>query len=49
MVAPMIPSLADTFGTSPREMGLIVPAYLIPYGIATLIYGLLADRLAWGE
>lgn len=45
MVAPIIPALANTFGTSVERVGLIVPAYLIPYGIATLVYGLLADRL----
>ncbi|PMU22956.1 MFS transporter [Pseudomonas sp. MPR-R2A7] len=45
MVAPIIPRLSEVFGVSPQEIGLIVPAYLIPYGIATLVYGLLADRL----
>ena len=45
MVAPIIPALATAFGTSDQAVGLIVPAYLIPYGIATLVYGLLADRL----
>ena len=45
MVAPIIPALSNTFGTSVETVGLIVPAYLIPYGIATLAYGLLADRL----
>lgn len=45
MVAPIIPTLANTFGTSVERVGLIVPAYLIPYGIATLVFGLLADRL----
>lgn len=45
MVAPIIPRLADIFATSPEAAGLIVPAYLIPYGVATLVYGLLADRL----
>lgn len=45
MVAPIIPALSDVFGTSAETVGLIVPAYLIPYGIATLAYGLLADRL----
>ena len=45
MVAPIIPALANIFGTSVEKVGLIVPAYLIPYGIATLVYGLLADRL----
>jgi predicted MFS family arabinose efflux permease len=45
MVAPIIPALSYAFGTSVERVGLIVPAYLIPYGIATLVYGLLADRL----
>ncbi|MBN9560544.1 MAG: MFS transporter [Alphaproteobacteria bacterium] len=45
MVAPIIPALSNIFGTSVEKVGLIVPAYLIPYGVATLVYGLLADRL----
>lgn len=45
MVAPLIPTLASGFGVSPLMMGAIVPAYLIPYGRATLVVGLLADRL----
>jgi len=45
MVAPIIPGLSVVFGTSVETVGLIVPAYLIPYGLATLAYGILADRL----
>ncbi len=45
MVAPIIPQLAAAFAVSPHETGFIVPAYLIPYGAATLVYGLLADRI----
>jgi len=45
MVAPIIPALSSAFGTSVQTVGFVVPAYLIPYGIVTLIYGLLADRL----
>jgi len=45
MVAPVIPALANAFGISVERAGLIVPAYLIPYGVATLLYGLLADRI----
>ncbi len=44
MVAPIIPALAAAFGASVQTVGLLVPAYLIPYGVATLLYGLLADR-----
>jgi predicted MFS family arabinose efflux permease len=45
MVAPLVPRLSTVFGASSETAGLIVPAYLIPYGLATLVYGLLADRL----
>jgi predicted MFS family arabinose efflux permease len=45
MVAPIIPTLSSTFGSSIQTTGLIVPAYLIPYGVATLAYGILADRI----
>ncbi|AII54457.1 hypothetical protein N008_21265 (plasmid) [Hymenobacter sp. APR13] len=45
MVAPLIPRLATLFGVEAQAVGLAVPAYLIPYGVATLFYGLLADRL----
>ena len=45
MVAPLIPHLSRFFEASPRITGLVVPAYLIPYGFATLVYGLLSDRL----
>lgn len=45
MVAPIVPLLTADFGTSLQTAGFIVPAYLIPYGVATLIYGILADRL----
>ncbi|PWB81843.1 MAG: MFS transporter [Candidatus Methylomirabilota bacterium] len=45
MVAPLIPRLSGTFGVSSQTIGLVVPAYMIPYGIATLFYGLLSDRL----
>ncbi len=44
MVAPIIPALSNAFGISVQTVGLVVPAYLIPYGIATLIFALLADR-----
>jgi predicted MFS family arabinose efflux permease len=43
MVAPMIPQLSSLFGISAQKMGLLVPAYLIPYGVSTLFFGLLSD------
>lgn len=44
MVAPLIPRLAAVFGVSDQAIGLIVPAYMIAYGVSTLVYGLLSDR-----
>lgn len=45
MVAPLIPRLSEIFGVSGQRIGLIVPAYMIPYGVSTLFYGLFSDRL----
>jgi MFS family permease len=44
-VAPIIPALSNVFRTFVETVGLIVPVYLIPCGIATPVYGLLADRI----
>ena len=49
MVAPLLPRLADVFGVSIETMGLVVPAYMIPYGMATLVYGPLSDRFGRGR
>ena len=45
MVAPLIPRLSIAFGISAQQIGFIVPAYLIPYGVSTLVYGVLSDRI----
>ena len=45
MVAPLIPRLSAAFGVTAQTIGLIVPAYLIPYGVSTLVFGVLSDRL----
>lgn len=45
MVAPLIPRLAEVFAASPTTVGLAVPAYLLPYGVATLVWGILSDRI----
>lgn len=44
MVAPLIPRLAEVFHTDVGWVGLAVPAYLLPYGMATLVWGPLSDR-----
>jgi len=45
MVAPLIPKLAQIFQVSVQAIGIAVPVYMIPYGAATLFYGILSDRL----
>ena len=45
MVAPLIPRFARVFEVSVETVGLMVPAYLIPYGFTTLVYGPLSDRI----
>jgi predicted MFS family arabinose efflux permease len=44
MIAPILPRLARVFATSPNVVGLAVPAYLLPYGAMTLVWGPLSDR-----
>lgn len=45
MVAPIIPALASELHAPVDRIALVIPAYLIPYGVGTLIYGVLGDRL----
>lgn len=45
MVAPIIPHLAEIFQVDNQTIGLVVPAYMIPYGITSLIFGLVSDRV----
>lgn len=45
MIAPLIPRLSIAFGVSDQTIGLIIPVYMIPYGIAALFYNLLSDRI----
>ena len=45
MVAPILPQLGLAFHTTPETVGLAVPAYLVPYGAMTLLWGPLSDRI----
>ena len=45
LVAPLIPALSVEFHASTNLVGLLVPAYMLPYGISTLFYGPLSDRV----
>jgi predicted MFS family arabinose efflux permease len=45
LVAPLIPALTLEFHASTNLLGMLVPAYMLPYGISTLFYGPLSDRV----
>jgi MFS family permease len=45
MVAPLIPLLAQGLHSTTTVVGLAVPAYLVPYGVMTLVWGPLSDRV----
>ena len=45
MVAPIIPSLSVFFRISEQAVSDIVPAFLIPYGVFSLFYGVFADQI----
>ncbi len=47
MMAPLIPALSREFSVSPYQLGWLIPGFLLPYGISTLVYGALSDR--WGR
>ncbi|WP_024546370.1 MFS transporter [Picosynechococcus sp. NKBG15041c] len=44
MIAPLIPRLAEIFGSSVQEIGFIVPIYMLSYALTALFYGILSDR-----
>lgn len=44
IVAPLLPSIAQEFGTSLSVASYSVSLYLLPYGLFQLAYGPLADR-----
>jgi predicted MFS family arabinose efflux permease len=47
MVAPLIPAFSREFSVSAYQLGWVIPGYLIPYGISTLVYGAVSDW--WGR
>jgi predicted MFS family arabinose efflux permease len=45
MIAPLIPALSREFSVGIQQMGWVVPAYMLTYGLSTLFYGPLSDRI----
>jgi len=44
VVSPILPSIAAGIGADPVKAGLLITAYMIPFGLFQLIFGPLADR-----
>src|SRR5436309_10779850 len=47
MYLPALPTLAESFGTSPSRVQLTLSAFLLGFGVGQLGYGPLSDR--WGR
>jgi predicted MFS family arabinose efflux permease len=44
LLAPVLPSISDSFGSSPGTVGLAMTTYSFTYGLGQLFYGPLSDR-----
>ena len=44
VVSPLLPSIARTVGVEPARAGILIAAYMLPFGLFQLVYGPLADR-----
>jgi len=49
MIAPLLERLAGLFHSSIGTVGIAVPAYLVPYGVMTLVWGPVSDRVGRGR
>src|SRR3954462_2790511 len=45
VIAPRLPTIATAFHTSVSSAGILISAYMFPYGFFQLVYGPLSDRL----
>jgi predicted MFS family arabinose efflux permease len=44
VVSPILPAIARSLDISPVQAGILISAYMIPFGLFQLIFGPLADR-----
>jgi predicted MFS family arabinose efflux permease len=44
VVSPILPAIARSIGVSPVQAGLLISAYMIPFGLFQLVFGPLSDR-----
>lgn len=44
VIAPLLPTIAGDFHTSVSSAGILITAYMLPYGLFQLVYGPLSER-----
>src|SRR5512140_2720555 len=44
VVSPILPAIARSINVSPVRAGLLISAYMLPFGLFQLLFGPLADR-----
>lgn len=44
VISPLLPAISRTFGVTATSAGILITAYMIPFGIFQLVFGPLADR-----
>jgi len=44
VLSPILPAIARSIQVSPVQAGLLISAYMIPFGLFQLVFGPLADR-----
>nr|WP_281418705.1 MFS transporter [Clostridium frigoris] len=44
VVSPILPAIAENLNVEIAKAGLLITAYMIPFGIFQIIFGPLADR-----
>ncbi len=44
VVSPILPAISDNIGITMERAGLLISAYMIPFGIFQIVFGPLADR-----
>ena len=44
VVSPILPAISKGVGVTPEAAGLLIAAYMLPFGIFQLVFGPLADR-----
>lgn len=44
VVSPILPAIAKSLGVQPAAAGILIAAYMLPFGLFQLVFGPLADR-----